>query len=115
MSKRVIGAEKLMRNLDKFRALAAKYQRQALQKNGEEVIRTAKILVPKVTGTAVSQIEGRMQDDGYMMDFGPKAKVIEGKRGPRPFVNPALKATLNARIRRNKAAIARARREAMRG
>lgn len=66
---------------------------KAVQKNGDELVKTAALLIPVVSGENKRQIKGTVQEDGgYLADFGPKAKVIEGEKGPRPFVNPALKA-----------------------
>ncbi|WP_282026856.1 hypothetical protein [Limimaricola cinnabarinus] len=78
----------------------------ANRENGEDVLALARVLIPEATGASRLAIRGyQMPDGGYLMDFGPKAKVIEGEKGPRPFVNPALKATRDRRKKRNRKAI----------
>lgn len=82
---------------------------KAVQKNGEELVATAKLLIPVVSGESKAAIRGTLQADGsYLCDFGRKAKVIEGERGPRPFVNPALKALRKRHEGRNKRALNKA-------
>lgn len=79
---------------------------EANRENGEDVIALAKVLIPEKSGASRMAIRGyTMPDGGYLMDFGPKAKVIEGEKAPRPFVNPALKATRDRRKKRNRKAI----------
>ena len=93
----------------------------AVRKSGEELIGVAKVLIPVGTdperdGRERDKITGRQNADGsYLCDFGPKAKVIEGERGPRPFVNPALAVTRKRYGSRVRAAIRRAVREVSRG
>ena len=66
----------------------------------------AQVLIPTRTGTNRALIRNIAGADGsQLIDFGPKAKVIEGKRGPRPFVNPALAGTKKARAARSRKAI----------
>jgi len=55
----------------------------------------------KTSAIKKTEIEG----GGQLVDFGKKAKVIEGDKAPRPFVNPALKATKKDRDRRARKAI----------
>jgi hypothetical protein len=74
--------------------------------NAEMIVDMAKVLIPEVTGTNRALIRNIPGDDGsQLIDFGPKAKVIEGERGPRPFVNPAMAATKKKRAARNRKAI----------
>ncbi|HDZ80727.1 MAG TPA: hypothetical protein ENH56_05715 [Roseobacter sp.] len=77
--------------------------------NAEMIVDLAKVLIPEKTGTNRALIRNIPGEDGsQLIDFGPKAKVIEGKRGPRPFVNPALAATKKKRVARNRKAIKKA-------
>jgi hypothetical protein len=108
----------------KFAALIAKAKKEAgaaNHKSGEELIRTAKVLIPvggdvHGDGSERDKITGTPQADGaYLCDFGPKSKVIEGERGPRPFVNPALAVTRKRHAGRAKRAINKAVKEAFRG
>jgi hypothetical protein len=74
--------------------------------NAEMIVDLAKVLIPEVTGVNRALIRNLPGADGsQLIDFGPKSKVIEGKRGPRPFVNPALAATKKKRAARNRKAI----------
>lgn len=91
-------------------------------KNAEEIADVARILVP--LGTKDEQARTRSQittevvpdskgggTDAVMIDFGPRAKVVEGNKGPTPFVNPALEVTRNRRRARIRRAIKAASRE----
>jgi hypothetical protein len=79
---------------------------QANEKNAQEIVDLAKVLIPNVTGASRAAIGHIANPDGsQLLDFGKKAKVIEGGKAPRPFVNPALAATKNARKARNRKAI----------
>lgn len=79
---------------------------RANQDNAEMVVDLAKVLIPERSGTNRALIRNIPGDDGsQLIDFGPKAKVIEGDRGPRPFVNPSLAATREKRAARNRKAI----------
>jgi hypothetical protein len=92
----------------KLRALKPKMQvavDDANEKSGKEIIQLAKVLIPEVSGESRAEISGRRTEGGYLMDFGSKAKVIEGRRGPRPFVNPALLATEKRRRNRARRAV----------
>lgn len=74
--------------------------------NAEMIVDLAKVLIPEKSGANRALVRNMPGADGsQLIDFGPKAKVIEGKRGPRPFVNPALKATKKKRDARNRKAI----------
>lgn len=101
----------------KFAALKDRVQREAadaIRKSGEELIRTAKVLIPvggdvHGDGHEREKIVGTANGDGsYLCDFGPKSKVIEGNRGPRPFVNPALAVTRKRHTARAKRAVNKA-------
>jgi len=79
---------------------------RANRENAESIVDLAKVLIPQRSGTNRALIRNVAVDDGsQLIDFGPKAKVIEGERGPRPFVNPALSATKKKRAARNRKAI----------
>lgn len=108
----------------KFAALKAKVLKEAgaaNHKSGAELIATAKVLVPvggdvHGDGHERGKIVGTANADGsYLCDFGPKSKVIEGNRGPRPFVNPALSVTRKRHKARAKRALNKAVKEAFRG
>jgi len=117
----VIGAGKTRLKLDKLKALLKKYTDEANRRNGEDIVRLAKVLIPvgqdvQGDGHERDKITGTANPDGsYLVDFGPKSKVIEGERGPRPFVNPALSASRKRRAGRGKRAVNKAAREAARG
>lgn len=86
-------------------AIEAKFA-SANQDNAEMIVDLAQVLIPQRTGVSRAAIRNLAGDDGsQLIDFGPKAKVIEGKNAPRPFVNPAMKATSKARKARNRKAI----------
>ncbi len=117
----VTGAGKTRLKLKKLERLVEKYTGEANRRNGEDIVRLAKVLIPvgddveddgheraKITGTANA-------DGSYLIDFGPKSKVIEGDRGPRPFVNPALSASRKRRKGRARRAINKAAKEATSG
>jgi hypothetical protein len=79
---------------------------EANRLNAEEVVDLAKVLIPQRTGASRAAIGNYATDNGgQLLDFGKKAKVIEGDRGPRAFVNPAMDATKASRKARNKAAM----------
>lgn len=108
----------------KLSALRAKVRREAAaanQKSGQELIAVAKVLIPvggdvHGDGSEREKISGTAQADGaYLCDFGPKSKVIEGERGPRPFVNPALAVTRKRHQGRAKRAVNKAVKEAFSG
>lgn len=87
---------------------------QVNRQNGEEIIALAKVLIPSESGASRLAIRGVSTDSGYLMDFGPLSKILEGGteerfdkrgkssgRGPAmPFVRPALKATKSSRRKR---------------
>jgi hypothetical protein len=79
---------------------------KANEENAQEIVDLAKVLIPSVTGASRAAIGHIANPDGsQLIDFGKKAKVIEGDRGPRPFVNPALQATKQSRKARNRKSI----------
>ncbi|MEL7282111.1 MAG: hypothetical protein AAGK79_17285 [Pseudomonadota bacterium] len=78
----------------------------ANRENAELLVDVAKLLIPVKSGTSRAQIQNvPTGDGGQIVDFGPKSKVIEGDRGPRPFVNTSLAATRKARSARNRKAV----------
>jgi hypothetical protein len=93
----------------------------ATRQSGDELVRVAKILIPvggdvHGDGAERDKITGTANDDGsYLVDFGPKSKVIEGESGPRPFVNPALSVTRKKFQARGRRAVNRAVKEAFNG
>jgi len=79
---------------------------KANQDNAEMIVDLAKVLIPERTGTNRALIRNMAGADGsQLIDFGPKSKVIEGKRGPRPFVNPAMAGTKKKRAARSRKAV----------
>lgn len=77
--------------------------------NAKLLVDMAKVLIPERTGASRLAIRNTEVADGaQLVDFGPKAKLIEGERGPRPFVNPALKLTRKKRRLRNNKALRQA-------
>lgn len=82
---------------------------RANQDGAELVVDVAKVLIPERSGASRAAIRNIPGADGsQLIDFGPKAKVIEGNKGPRPFANPALKATKKKRQSINRKAIRKA-------
>ncbi|MGC1497291.1 MAG: hypothetical protein WA790_15890 [Sulfitobacter sp.] len=74
--------------------------------NAEMIVDLAQVLIPERSGASRAAIRNLPGADGsQLIDFGPKAKVIEGRNAPRPFVNPAMKATAKKRKVRNRKAI----------
>lgn len=115
MSRVVIGADRVRAKLARLKAKAPKNVAEANRKSGEELIRIARILHPG-DGENRAAIEGTANADGsYLCNFGPKAKVTEGRRAPRPHVNPALKVTRKKHRARHKRAVRRAIAEAFGG
>lgn len=99
MARNVIGADRVMRKISQLSPELKAEIGKANEKSAKELVRTMKVLIPvggdvhgdgaerdKITATAVG-------DGAQLVDAGPKSKVIEGERGPRPFVNPALAVT----------------------
>lgn len=109
--KTVIGADRVQQKLGALKKALHKRQSAANARSGEELARTARLLHPG-DGINRAAILAIPQSDGScLVDFGIRAKVTEGDRGPRPFVNPAKKATAQKRSRRMAAAVRAAVRE----
>lgn len=121
MSRNVIGADRIRMLMKQLPERAKKYAAAANEKGAKELVRTAKVLIPvggdvhgdgherdKITVTALS-------DGAQLVDMGPKSKVIEGERGPRPFVNPALAVTRKRHAGRSKRAVNKAVKELFNG
>jgi hypothetical protein len=94
---------------------------QEIQKSADELVRTAKVLIPvggdeHGDGHERDKIVSIPQAEGaVLVDFGPKSKVIEGGNAPRPFVNPALAVTRKRHAARAKRAVSRAVKEVFNG
>lgn len=106
------GAGATVNMLNNLSKKAEAHLNKANRENGEEIARLARILIPGAEDGATGQsrlaIKGKEVAEGYLINFGPKAKVIEGNNAPRPFVNPALKVTRKSRRRRNNKALKKA-------
>lgn len=117
----VIGADRVMRKLSQLPDRLHRYVADANKTSGDELIRTAKVLIPTGgdvhgDGSERDKIKGTANGDGsYLADFGPKSKVIEGESGPRPFVNPALAVTRKRHKGRAKRAVNKAVKELFNG
>lgn len=117
----VIGADKVMRKLADLPDRIKKNVDRSTKASGDELIRIAKVLIPvggdvHGDGHERDKITGTQNADGsYLADFGPKSKVIEGERGPRPFVNPALAVTRKKHKARAKRAVNKAVKELFNG
>ncbi len=73
------------------------------------MVRTAKALIPEDSGDSRDDIEATQFKDGsVLVNFGPKARVIEADRGPRPFVGPTKKRELKKHKDRVRRAISKA-------
>jgi len=108
-------AARIGRKLDRLKKAAMRHAGEANRLSGEELIRIARILHPG-DGANKAAINGNANTDGsYLCDFGPRAKVTEGDRAPRPFVNPALSVTRKKHKNRAKRAIKKAMKEAFGG
>lgn len=78
----------------------------ANEENGKDIVALAKVLIPADTQVSRSLInQSALPDGGVLVDFGPKAKVIEGGPAPRPFKGPTMRATSKSRKARNRKAI----------
>lgn len=111
---RIIGADKVARKLSDLPAhIKARVDRMT-KRSADELVATAKVLIPvggdvHGDGFERDKITATQNADGsVLVDFGPKSKVIEGERGPRPFVNPALSVTRKKHKARARAAVNRA-------
>lgn len=97
----VRGADRVKAKLKRLKPKMQEAVDDANEKSGNEILRMSRVLIPEKSGESRAEITGRRVKEGFLMDFGSKAKVIEGKRGPRAFVNPALLA--NQKRRKNRA------------
>lgn len=117
----VIGADQVMRKLAQLPERIKAKVDLAVRQSGDELVRVAKVLIPvggdvHGDGHEREKITGTQNADGsYLVDFGPKSKVIEGERGPRPFVNPALSVTRKKHGARAKRAVNKAVKELFNG
>lgn len=106
--KTVIGADRVRARLGKLRAAVAAEVGKANHLSGAELVRIARVLHPG-DGSTRAEIIGTANADGsYKADFGSKAKVTEGEKGPRPFVNPALVVTRKKHKARGRRAVNKA-------
>lgn len=112
-------AARIARKFKALRAAVAREMQAAVRDNAADLVRVARVLVP--AGGDVHG-DGRERDKinfamvgqtSALLDFGPKSKVIEGNRGPRPFVNPAIEATRNRRAARFRSASRKAVKQVM--
>lgn len=104
MRKSGFGATKAM--LNKISPEVEAQFEAANRDNAGMIVDLAQVLIPERSGVSRAAIRNLPGADGsQLIDFGPKAKVIEGRNAPRPFVNPAMKATAKARKARNRKAI----------
>lgn len=110
----VIGGDRVIRKLRQLPAHLKAEVDKATLTSATELVRTAKVLIPvggdvHGDGTERDKITATQNADGsVLVDFGPKSKVIEGERGPRPFVNPALAVTRKRHGARAKRAVNKA-------
>jgi len=111
----IFGGKKVRGQLARVAEKIKAAQADGVVKNGEDVVRVAKLAVPVETGDSKTDIAGRRVDQGYMVDFGPKSKVIEGDNAPRPFANPSLKATRKRRKNRSRRLVNKAIKEGLGG
>jgi len=108
MSRYVQGADEVMAKIKRLSVAAPIEVAAANHRSGEELIRIARILHPG-DGSTKAQITGTANANGsYLADFGDKAKVTEGRSGPRPFVNPALNVTRKKHRNRARRALRKA-------
>lgn len=127
MALRKSGFDKVERMLVSMPRTTRKHLSNANEDNGETVLQLARVLVPVgATARTKAAIRGARQGDGYLMDFGPLSKILEGGtkerfhktgksvgRGPAlPYINPSLKATAKKRAARYRKAIRDAIKEA---
>lgn len=114
-------ARRIGAKLDRLKRLVSERIARANKLTGDELVRTAKVLIPvggdvHGDGRERDKIAGTQYPNGdYLVDFGPKSKVIEGQRGPRPFVNPALTVTRKKHQSRARNAVNRAVKDSFNG
>jgi hypothetical protein len=117
----VIGADKVARKLSQLPAHIKARVDASTKQSADELVRIAKVLIPVAgdihgDGHERNKIHATQNPDGsVLIDFGPKSKVIEGDRGPRPFVNPALTVTRKKHKARAKRAVNKAVKEVFNG
>lgn len=125
------GFKKAQRLLERLPETTARHLADANEDNAALIERVAKVLVPVgKTAKAKAAIKRTPEPDGgQMIDFGPLSSILEGgtqerqhkdghrtgKGSPRPFVNPALKATFRSRRARANKAVRDATKEAGNG
>lgn len=91
---KITGANKVKGMMRRLPAEIGHHSAMANKDNAEAVASLARVFIPSVTGANRAKIRTFPgEGNGYVVDFGDKAKVIEGRNAPRPFVNPALRAT----------------------
>lgn len=112
----MLGTDRVKRMLQRLPAECDRHFEQSNRDNAEDLVGVARVLIPNVSGVSRAAINNfDAPEGGQIVDFGVKAKVIEGNRGPRPFVNPALAATKKPRKARNRKALKDAIRSAKNG
>jgi hypothetical protein len=117
----VQGADRVARKLSQLPAHIKAKVDASIAQSAAELVRVAKVLIPvggdiHGDGHERDKITATAQANGsQLVDFGPKSKVIEGERGPRPFVNPALAVTRKKYGARAKRAVNRAVKELFNG
>lgn len=112
----VRGDGKVNRKLMNLRKTLAAETAAANATSGRAMVRTAKALIPVESGDSQDDIEATQFKDGsVLVNFGQKARVIEGDRGPRPFVGPTKKREIKKHKDRVRRAISKAVRRAFSG
>ena len=110
------GFDKVKRMMRRMPDLVEKHSEMANRESAEDLAAVARALIPSVTGANRAKIRTFPgEGTGHVVDFGDKAKVIEGKNAPRPFVNPALRATKDSRRKRAAKAVRDSIKEAANG
>ena len=83
------GFDRVKRILNKLPDEVELTMQEANRENGEDVLALARVLIPERPTESDGNrhlIRGaEVPGGGYLMDFGPKSKVIEGEKGPRPL------------------------------
>ena len=98
---KMTGSDKVKRMMRELPSAIEKHAEMANRESAEDMAAVARALIPSVTGENRAKIRTFPgEGTGHVVDFGDKAKVIEGDRGPRPFVNPAIRATKDSRRKR---------------
>ncbi|MGZ9812659.1 hypothetical protein ACXN5S_19515 [Pseudoroseicyclus sp. H15] len=104
MSRHVTGVRKVQRQLEQLKAKMPGDVARVNRGIADDWARVSRVLHP---GDGETKAQIRVTDvpeaNGALIDFGDKAKVTEGQRGPRPFINPAktvMRKRWKARVRR---------------